>query len=132
MLKRRLAVVLQTLTNGCPRCGHRPIARLFKFEAVCPGCQWVLDRGNGFLLSAIPISYAIFVLFWLIPLLLAWIFKQVSYPLAFGLIAVGAVVWPLLLYNYCKMISLSLYYFFMVRELDAPPESPASEPTVSV
>lgn len=118
MLKQRLSVILKTLSNGCPRCGYRPIARLMSFQTVCPGCGLVLDRGNGFLLSAIPISYALFVVFWLIPLLLAWILKQLSYPLAFGGIALGAIIWPLLLYNYCKMISLSLYYFFMVRELE--------------
>ncbi|MGE3725963.1 MAG: hypothetical protein AB7I41_10465 [Candidatus Sericytochromatia bacterium] len=124
MIKNRLTALFKALSNGCPRCGHRPIARLTRFESTCPQCQLVLDRGNGFLLSAIPISYALFVLFWLIPLMVAWILKQISYPMAFGLVAFGAVFWPLVLYNYCKMMSLSLYYFFMAHELEPAESAP--------
>ncbi|HEY9840135.1 MAG: hypothetical protein ACAI44_03795 [Candidatus Sericytochromatia bacterium] len=114
---QRLSVLGRCLMNGCPRCGQRPIASLFSFKTTCPGCQLLIDKGNGFLLGALPVSYGIFVLFWLIPLLVAWALKYLSYPMAFGLIAFGAVAWPILLYNYCKMVSLGTYYFFMIKEL---------------
>jgi len=123
VLRQRLAMLGRCLSLGCPRCAHRPIARLFSFQNICPHCGFVIDKGNGFLLSALPISYAIFVLGWLIPLLLAWIFKGISYPVAFGLIAMGAVIWPILLYNYCKMMALGFYYFFMLKELEMPAET---------
>lgn len=115
---QRLGIFFRCLSNACPRCSYRPIASLFSFKNTCPQCGLLIDKGNGFLLGALPVSYAIFVLFWLIPMLIAWIMKYLSYPVAFGLIGLGAVVWPIVLHNYCKMVSLGSYYFFMIRELE--------------
>lgn len=120
-LGQRLKAWARCATNACPRCGKRPIASLLSFKASCPHCELLIDKGNGFLLGALPISYGLFVIFWLIPMLLAWIFKYLEYSVAFGLIAAGAIIWPLLIYNYCKMLSLGLYYFFMTHELLQPP-----------
>jgi len=114
----RLKVVGRCLSRGCPRCGRRPIAGLFFFRTCCPGCDLLIDKGNGFLLGALPISYGVFIFAWLFPVSAAWMMKYLSYPVAFGLIATGAVVIPLLVYNYCKMISLAFYYFFMIAELE--------------
>ena len=115
---QRLGMFFRCASNACPRCRHRPIASLFGFHKTCPNCGLVIDKGNGFLLGALPVSYAIFVVLWLIPLLIAWLTKIVSYEMAFGLIIVGGIVWPILLHNSCKMISLGGYYFFMIKELD--------------
>jgi hypothetical protein len=60
----------------------------------------------------------LFTFFWLLPVSAIWISKSISYPVAFGLIALGAVIMPLFIYNYCKMMSLALYYFFMFSELN--------------
>ncbi|MBT9543843.1 MAG: hypothetical protein IV090_00490 [Candidatus Sericytochromatia bacterium] len=114
----RLKVLGRCLSVGCPRCGRRPIAGLFSFQTRCPGCDLLIDKGNGFLLGALPISYVVFIFIWLFPISAAWFVKQIPYPVAFGLIAAGAVVIPLLVYNYCKMISLGIYYFFMLAELN--------------
>ncbi|PIQ29168.1 hypothetical protein COW36_17740 [bacterium (Candidatus Blackallbacteria) CG17_big_fil_post_rev_8_21_14_2_50_48_46] len=119
----RLKVVGRCLSLACPRCGWRPIAGLFSFQTRCPGCDLLIDKGNGFLLGALPISYVVFIFVWLLPVSAAWIMKALTYPVAFGLIGVGAVVIPLLIYNYCKLISLALYYFFMVAELTETSEN---------
>lgn len=114
---QRLAILLRCLSRSCPRCGHHPVAGVTYFKDTCPGCEFVLDRKNGFLLAALPYSYFIFAVLWLLPLLVLWAQSILSYPQAFALIAAGAVAWPLLLYNYCKMIALGQYYFFLPGEL---------------
>jgi uncharacterized protein (DUF983 family) len=114
---QRLQILLRCLGRSCPRCSQPAISGIFHFKSQCPGCGLVLDRKNGFLLAALPYSYFIYAVFWLVPILVLWAQKSLSYPQAFGLVAVGAVVLPVLLYNYCKMIALGQYYFFLPREL---------------
>ncbi len=115
---QRLGILLRCLSRNCPRCAQGPISGLGYFKEVCSNCGLVLDRKNGFLLAALPYTYFIFAVLWLLPLLILWAQSLLSYPMAFGLVAVGALVWPLLLYNYCKMIALGQYYFFLPKELN--------------
>lgn len=115
---QRLRVMLRCLSGACPRCSHRPIAGILFFKDSCPDCGLVLDRKNGFLLAALPYAYFIFAVLWLVPILVFWSQGKLGYPQAFGLVAAGAVVWPTLLYNYCKLIALGQYYFFLPHELE--------------
>lgn len=118
----RMAIIWRCVFNRCPRCGKGPISWPFSFPDQCPHCELVYDRGNGFLLSALPAVYFMYALFWAVPLLVLFLMQKLSFNLAMGLVAAGAVLIPLLLFNYCKMLALALYYFFLPRELDKPAE----------
>ena len=116
----RLQIIWRCVFNRCPRCSHSGISKPFKFPESCPNCQFVLDRGNGFLLSALPAVYFMYTLFWLLPLVLLMFNQLMSFTVAMVLIGVGAVAIPVLFFNYCKMLALALYYFFMIHELYRP------------
>lgn len=120
---QRLKILFRCLSWNCPRCNHHAVAGMTYFKDVCPACGLVIDRKNGFLLAALPYSYFIYAVLWLVPMLVLWAQKLLSYPMAFGLVAAGAVLIPVLLYNYCKMIALGQYYFFLPRELAGPAEA---------
>ena len=116
----RMGIIWRCVFNRCPKCSQGGISRPFSFPTSCPKCGTVFDRGNGFLLSALPAVYFMFVLFWLIPLLVLFLKGLLDFTIAMTLVAVGAVLVPVLLFNYCKMLALALYYFFMPHELYRP------------
>lgn len=116
----RMAIIWRCVFNRCPRCSHGGISRPFHFPKRCPQCDTVFDRENGFLLSALPAVYFIFTLFWLIPALLLFIKGMLDFTVTMIVVGVGAILIPVLLFNYCKMLALALYYFFLPRELYHP------------
>jgi uncharacterized protein (DUF983 family) len=118
----RMNIIWRCVFNRCPSCSLPGISRPFAFPKACPRCGIVYDRGNGFLLSALPAVYFMFTLFWLVPLMVLFLQHKISFPLTMWLVAGGAVVIPVLLFNYCKMLALALYYFFLPRELNHPEE----------
>ncbi len=116
----RMQVIWRCVFNRCPKCSQAGISKPFKFPESCPNCAFVFDRGNGFLLSALPAVYFIYTLFWLVPMMVLLLLQVLSFNLAMVLIAVGAIAIPVFLFNYCKMLALALYYFFMAAELYRP------------
>ncbi len=116
----RMNIIWRCVFNRCPLCSQRGISRPFHFPKVCPNCGTIFDRGNGFLLSALPAVYFMFTIFWLIPLMVIFLKGQLSFPVTMGLILGGAILVPVLFFNYCKMLALALYYFFLPRELYHP------------
>lgn len=125
-LPERLSIVLNCVFNRCPRCKQAHIARSFHFPDTCPGCDMVYERGNGFLLAALPAVYFGYAVFWVVPLMIAFLKGWLSFNLSMGLVAAGAVGIPIFFFNYCKMLALALYYFFLPTELFYTLE--ASEP----
>ena len=116
---QRMQIIFRCVFNRCPRCGEGPVCGLhpLRFPNACPSCDFVFERGNGFLLAALPAVYFIYALFGVVPLVVLMIREVISYELTFGLALIGSVMVPLLLYNYCKMLAIALYYFFLPREL---------------
>lgn len=119
-LTERMRTISRCVANRCPKCGHGGISKPWHFPQQCPHCAFVYDRGNGFLLTALPAVYFGFALFWVVPIMVFVIQERLSFNLGMILVAVGAVVIPALFFNYCKMLALALYYFFLPRELDQP------------
>lgn len=116
----RMNIIWRCVFNRCPRCAKSRISRPFHFPKDCPQCATVFDRGNGFLLSALPAVYFLYALFWLLPALVLFLRGYLSFELTMWLVAAGALLVPVLLFNYCKMLALGLYYFFLPRELYHP------------
>lgn len=116
----RMGIIFRCVFNRCPRCNKGGISNPMRFPKNCPSCGTVFDRGNGFLLSALPAVYFLFTIFWLIPALVMFIKGTISFPVTMASLVVGAIAIPLLLFNYCKMLALALYYFFLPRELYHP------------
>ena len=116
---QRMQIIFKCVFNRCPQCSEGPVCGLnpLKFPTHCSHCNFQFERGNGFLLAALPAVYFIFAVFGVVPLVVAFIQGAISYEIAFGSAMVGAVVIPILLYNYCKMLAIALYYFFLPREL---------------
>lgn len=113
----RLTIIFRCALNSCPRCKQGGISSPFKFPDTCPNCAMIYDRGNGFLLSALPAVYFGFAVFWVVPMMVLFINKILSFNVSMALVAIGAVAIPILFFNYCKMLALALYYFFMPQEM---------------
>jgi uncharacterized protein (DUF983 family) len=118
----RMAIIWRCVFNNCPQCNKGPISSPFSFPNSCPHCQFVYDRGNGFLLSALPAVYFAYCLICLLPLIGLYMFNLMPFQTALIIAVIGAVLIPSLLFNYCKMLALALYYFFMAHELTHPEE----------
>ncbi len=116
---QRMTLIFRCVFNRCPRCGKGPICGInpLKFPDACPHCGFVFERGNGFLLAALPAVYFIYAIFGVVPMVVLFLKGVISYEVAFVLGLVGSFVVPLSLYNYCKMLAIALYYFFLPREL---------------
>ena len=116
---QRMAIIFRCVFNRCPHCSHGPICGFnpMHFPDACPNCGFVFERGNGFLLAALPAVYFIYALFGLVPLLVFFLKGYISYRLTLVVGLVGSFLVPLSLYNYCKMLAIALYYFFLPREL---------------
>lgn len=117
---QRMGIIFRCVFNRCPKCSQGGISRPFSFPKSCKSCGTVFDRGNGFLLSALPAVYFMFVLFWLVPLLVLYLKGMLDFTIAMWLVAIGAVAVPVLFFNYCKMLAIALYYFFLPHELYRP------------
>ena len=120
--QERMAIIFRCVFNRCPRCKHGGISHPFKFPDTCPNCKMIFERGNGFLLSALPAVYFGFAVFWVVPMMILFLNKVLSFNLAMWLVAIGAVAIPVLFFNYCKMLALALYYFFLPNEMFFVPE----------
>lgn len=119
---KRSTIVLRALTNHCPRCGHGPIAvSLVKVLPVCPQCQFKIDRGNGFFLGALPISYGLAV-FWIILSVIGWQLKIYSETMTWVICVMGAVALPFMLYSYTRLMWLATYYSWVPGHLDEEPD----------
>jgi len=116
-LKQRLSIVVKCVLNRCPKCSQGGISNPMKFPDACPSCGFVFERNNGFLLSALPAVYFGYVILMVIPTLVLFLNGYISENLAMYGAGVGAVAFPLLFFNYCKILAIALYYFFIPREL---------------
>lgn len=119
-LNERLRIIWRCVLNRCPNCAKGGISKPWAFPSECPQCHFIYDRGNGFLLTALPAVYFGFALFWVVPMMVLVINDILSFNTGMTLVGIGAVAIPALLFNYCKMLALALYYFFLPRELDNP------------
>jgi hypothetical protein len=52
-----------------------------------------------------------------IPTLVLFLNGYLSETVALSGAGIGAVLFPLLFFNYCKMLAIALYYFFLPSEL---------------
>ena len=116
---QRMSIIFRCVFNRCPHCGEGPICgwNPAYFPDACPHCDFQYQRGNGFLLAALPAVYFAYALFVVVPLVYLFLQGWVSYEWAMVLGVVGSLLVPTLLYNYCKMLAIALYYFFLPREL---------------
>ena len=105
-----------------------------RMHESCADCGLVFERHDGFFLGAMPISYAMTFLVWLLPVGLLWGFGIVGDVLAVILAVIGAVGFPLLFYRTSRSWNLGLYYAFLPHELPANRRSdiPVDDLDVSV
>lgn len=125
LFSERMRIIFRCVFNRCPRCSHPHISHPFKFPDACPHCGMIYERNNGFLLTALPAVYFGYALFWVVPMMLLFITKVLSFNVSMWLVGIGAVLIPILFFNYCKMLALALYYFFLPTEMFYQPEAPA-------
>jgi uncharacterized protein (DUF983 family) len=125
-LNERLTIVWRCVLNRCPRCQQGGISKPFRFPDTCPSCQMIYERGNGFLLAALPAVYFGYAVFWVVPMLIAFLQGWLSFDVSMWSVGIGAVVIPTLFFNYCKMLALALYHFFLPAELFYRPEAQAA------
>jgi hypothetical protein len=114
---QRMAIIFKCVFNRCPRCNHGGISSPIQFPDACPHCGFVYERHNGFLLTALPAVYFGYVLLMVIPTLVLFLNGYLSETVALSGAGIGAVLFPLLFFNYCKMLAIALYYFFLPSEL---------------
>ena len=112
-----IKALFRLLTNACPRCGSKGVIRtMFHIHTHCSQCDLLIDRGNGFLLGSIAVSYLIVAVwiafmialgaFGIIPSLYTWVFSITF-----------VVLFPILFHAYTKLIWVGIYYAFLPKEL---------------
>lgn len=111
------------LTNACPRCGTKGVMRsMFQVNTHCSSCDLLIDRGNGFLLGAIPVSYFI-VSIWISVMIVLAVLQIISGLMTWMLSVGFAIIFPILFHAYTKLIWLGIYYAFLPKELNIPMEN---------
>ncbi len=118
--QERMQIIWRCVFNRCPNCNHGGISSPLRFPKSCPNCGFVLDRENGFLLTALPAAYFAYALFFLVPLLVLFLQGMLSFQWTMWLGIIGSLTVPAVIFNYCKMLGVALYYFFLPRELEFP------------
>ena len=112
--------LVRLLTNACPRCSTRGIMRsMFQIHTHCSHCNLLIDRGNGFLLGAIPVSYFI-VSIWISLMIALAVFGVISSYITWVSSIAFAIVFPVLFHAYTKLIWVGIYYAFLPKELNIP------------
>ena len=114
----KLLYFKRTFKNRCPRCGEGKVLKdLFTKNHFCDICNLKYDRGNGFFLGGIPVSYTLICTFWIVPWLVAFFFgwAPVTWTVL-GSIS-GAVAFTYLGYAYCQCLWLGIYFCFAKHEM---------------
>ena len=72
---QRMQIIFKCVFNRCPHCGEGPVCGLnpLTFPTHCSYCNFQFERGNGFLLAALPAVYFIFAVFGVVPLVIAFL-----------------------------------------------------------
>ncbi|MFT3784229.1 MAG: DUF983 domain-containing protein [Nibricoccus sp.] len=113
-------IVARGLLNRCPNCGGNTLFRsgdMFHLNRECPKCGLKLERDEGFFLGSMSLNYGVTVIVFLLPILLLYIYGEVSGLTAAVMAGVGAVVVPIVFYRSSRSWWLMSYYFFLPHHL---------------
>jgi len=118
MVTRR-DIVVRGLLHRCPNCGGRTVFRgLFKTNERCARCDFLVEREDGFFLGAMAINYAVTALP-MVPIFVLVFMEAISVPVAIAVVAVWALVVPVLFYRSSKSLWMMLVYLVTPQELPA-------------
>lgn len=118
-------LVRRGLRCQCPNCGHGLFRGAFKLHDRCPRCDLLLERGDGFFLGSMSLSYTVTGVCWLLPVAVLWGLGVLGKWPALILGLAGAVVLPVLFYRHSRSFWFMGYYLFFPHELPArqpPPD----------
>ena len=117
---RRLDILKRGLKCQCPNCGRAKLFRnLLRIHHLCPNCGMTLERGDGYYIGPLCINYAIVSIAFISPLLISGVSGSIPLNLALALSLTGALLLPILLYQFCWSFWLMIYYFCLPDELHA-------------
>ncbi len=116
----RAQIVERGLANHCPNCGGRTLfapGATFRINDRCSTCGLKFDRGDGFFLGPFVLNYLVTVIFFIVPVILLYLFGQLSALAAFILSGIGALGLPLVLYRRSWGWWLAVYFWFLPQKL---------------
>ena len=117
---RRTDILRRGLKCQCPNCGGAKLFRnLLRINHLCPNCGMTLERGDGYYIGPLCINYAIVSIAFVAPLLISGVSGSIPLKLALALSLAGALLLPILLYQFCWSFWLMIYYFCLPDELHA-------------
>jgi uncharacterized protein (DUF983 family) len=115
----RWQIVQRGLLHRCPNCGGDTVFRgLFKTNARCERCGFLVEREEGFFIGAMAINYAIAALPLIVVFVLVFM-NRIGVPLAIGIVIGWGTIVPILFYRSSKSLWMALVYFFDPRALPA-------------
>lgn len=118
----RSAIVRRGIAHRCPNCGAgsvfpRPL-RWVAMNEACRACGLRFERGEGFFLGAMVVSYT-FTGLMLAPILILVIAGALSVGAAVAVMAAWCVLFPLAFYRTSKSLWMMTYYFALPGDLPA-------------
>ena len=104
----------------CPTCGHSKLFKnLLRINHSCPHCGMTLERGDGYYLGPLCINFSIITIGFIAPILIAGVSGWISLKLALVGAIFGALLLPVVIYQFCWSLWMMIYYFFLPGELHA-------------
>lgn len=120
MSGQRQDALIKGACGRCPQCGGRNLFRTrFRLHSSCPDCGLPLDSEDGWSLGAVPLSYSITGVGWILPLALCHIAGWIPLAPALVLAGVGCLVLPVLTFRFSKTLWAGIYYAVLPHELEA-------------
>ncbi|HRE05726.1 MAG TPA: DUF983 domain-containing protein [Opitutaceae bacterium] len=116
----RAQIVSRGLRHCCPNCGGSTLFKegtWFELNRTCPTCQLKLERDEGSFLGAMSLNYGVTILGFLLPVLLLYLFHQISGATAAVLAGLGAVLFPAVFYRSSRSWWLMNYYLVLPHHL---------------
>jgi len=118
----RGAILRRGLAHACPNCGaHTLYPRALRWVAMneaCRKCGLRFERGEGFFLGAMVVSYS-FTGLMLVPILVLVIAGVINVGPAVALMAAWCVLFPLAFYRTSKSLWMMAYYLALPSDLPA-------------
>jgi uncharacterized protein (DUF983 family) len=115
----RRQIVQRGLLHRCPNCGGDTVFRgLFRTNARCKRCGFLVEREEGFFIGAMAINYAVTALPLIVVFVLVFM-NRISVPLAMTIVIGWGIIVPIVFYRSSKSLWMMLVYLFDPRALPA-------------
>jgi len=114
-------IISRGLHLRCPNCGGPALFQhgSMRINDRCPDCRTELNRGEGFFLGPMVVNYSFVVFAFVVPCIVLWALGVLPLALAIGLVAIGCVVLPFVLYRLSWSLWLMTYFWFLPDRLPA-------------